>query len=163
MIVAIIFHITPTKTMPLYPPLYLQTGSMVIHISYYDTLPSRNFSCAILTKYSYLVLSGFFSCVASLIHIFICSTRIPEREAQYTSMETTHLCRHILVAGRSIKNHLRLYQKWYDLPLWGLLPINFFPLCCDVVQAFSRGRWWPCFGMEVPLLQRLLCFPCIVY
>ena len=73
MIVVIVFHMTSTNLITLYYPLPFGSRIMVVQISYDGTLPSWNVSCAILIKASHMVLSGFFSCVASLRHIFICS------------------------------------------------------------------------------------------
>ena len=78
MIVVIILNIASTNPMPLYYPFPFGGIIIVVRASSASTLPSRNISCAILTNTSHLVLSGFLSRVAFMIHIFRCSTYIPE-------------------------------------------------------------------------------------
>ena len=77
MMVLIILHITSSNPMPLYPPFTFFMRIIVVQVSSAGILPSRNVSWAILTKAS-IYLSGLFSHVASLSHIFLCSAHIPE-------------------------------------------------------------------------------------
>ena len=77
MIVLIIFQVTSTITIHLQSPFLFVIRIIVVQVSSAGILPSRNVSWAILTKAS-IYLSGLFSHVASLSHIFLCSAHIPE-------------------------------------------------------------------------------------
>ena len=50
----------------------------MVQVSSTGILPSRKFSCVIITNASHLILYGFFSRVDYLSHIFGYSSRIPD-------------------------------------------------------------------------------------
>ena len=159
MMVVITFQITPTSPMPLYPHRPFGMRITVVQVSYSGMRTSRNSSCVILTNTYYLDVLGSLPHVASHIHNFRCSDRIPNVPPILTVWRpcTTTVIYYLLDRSSGIETGL---TRNGTAPPSGVHLI-YRSSCSEVMfKALPCGRWRAHSGVTVPLLKgptRLLC------